>query len=336
MPFAAGRGPDGILSPHDTNPSSLAQEPLRGDVSGDCARRQPRRSQQRQPDLPRDRLQDPRHARCRDHARSIRSRQARRGPDQRTVRRLRHPAGQCLSRDLRRQARAADQGDREAEDPGRRPRCRPAGASSPTRPARSERSTTPSRRSSAAVLDRSPTIGVRGEYTQDFVKRLGFRDIEVIGCPSMFLRGDQLSVTKRVAEPRPRIADRVQPDPPGSSAMGPLVDLAHRALSEPATTSPQEIEALKLLLWGEDVYEHRRPDSPMPIHPRPPADPRRQDPVLRRSVAVDRLHARVRLQSSGPASTATSPPCSPGPRAYVLRARHADARAGALLRDPAP
>ena len=48
-----------------------------------------------------------------------------------------------------------------------------------------------------AVLDRSPSIGVRGEYTQDYLNQLGFRDVEVIGCPSMFLYGDRMTITKR-------------------------------------------------------------------------------------------------------------------------------------------
>ena len=88
----------------------------------------------------------------------------------------------------------------------------------------------------AAVLDRSPTIGVRGEYTQDYLQRLGFRDIEVIGCPSMFLRGDQLSVTKRVPSltPESRIAfnltRRVDRD-------GAARDLAHRSAIRTCATS---------------------------------------------------------------------------------------------------
>src|SRR5690606_27749609 len=38
----------------------------------------------------------------------------------------------------------------------------------------------------AAVLDHGPSIGVRGELTADYLRALGFRDVEVIGCPSMF------------------------------------------------------------------------------------------------------------------------------------------------------
>lgn len=112
-----------------------------------------------------------------------------------------------------------------------------------------------------AVLDRSPTIGVRGEYTQDYLQQLGFRDVEVIGCPSMFLRGDQLSVTKRVPSltPESRIAFNLTRR---VSEMGPLVT-SHTERYPNLRYIPQEIEALKLLLWHEDVYD-TPPDSPMP------------------------------------------------------------------------
>jgi hypothetical protein len=51
-----------------------------------------------------------------------------------------------------------------------------------------------------AVLDRSPSIGVRGEYTERYLRSLGFSDVEVIGCPSLFLHGPGLRVEKRVPE----------------------------------------------------------------------------------------------------------------------------------------
>ncbi|MGW0628556.1 polysaccharide pyruvyl transferase family protein [Streptomyces sp. NPDC002758] len=50
----------------------------------------------------------------------------------------------------------------------------------------------------SAVLDRSASIGVRGEFTEKYLKDMGFRDVEVIGCPSMFMWGKELAVHKRV------------------------------------------------------------------------------------------------------------------------------------------
>jgi hypothetical protein len=45
-----------------------------------------------------------------------------------------------------------------------------------------------------AVLDRSSAIGVRGEFTYEYLKSLGFNanEIEIIGCPSMFTFGKDL------------------------------------------------------------------------------------------------------------------------------------------------
>jgi hypothetical protein len=50
----------------------------------------------------------------------------------------------------------------------------------------------------SAVLDRSSSIGVRGEITRDYLKSLGFNDgqISVIGCPSMFYNGDEMKVER--------------------------------------------------------------------------------------------------------------------------------------------
>ncbi|WP_336112626.1 polysaccharide pyruvyl transferase family protein [Streptomyces sp. PTD9-10] len=50
----------------------------------------------------------------------------------------------------------------------------------------------------AAVLERSASIGVRGEFTEQYLRDMGFRDVEVIGCPSLFLYGSELDVRKRV------------------------------------------------------------------------------------------------------------------------------------------
>ena len=51
-----------------------------------------------------------------------------------------------------------------------------------------------------AVLDRSSSIGVRGECTAAYLNRLGFSEIDVIGCPSMFMNGGILPSPKRLAQ----------------------------------------------------------------------------------------------------------------------------------------
>ena len=51
-----------------------------------------------------------------------------------------------------------------------------------------------------AVLDHGPSIGVRGELTAEYLRSLGFRDVEVVGCPSMFAWGPDLRVERKVPE----------------------------------------------------------------------------------------------------------------------------------------
>ena len=43
------------------------------------------------------------------------------------------------------------------------------------------------------MLDHSSYIGVRGMCTGEYLKSLGFKSVEVIGCPSMFMNGPVLT-----------------------------------------------------------------------------------------------------------------------------------------------
>lgn len=48
-----------------------------------------------------------------------------------------------------------------------------------------------------AVLEKSPMLGLRGEFTGEYLKRLGFipeEDFTVIGCPSMYTFGSDLHI----------------------------------------------------------------------------------------------------------------------------------------------
>jgi Polysaccharide pyruvyl transferase len=118
-----------------------------------------------------------------------------------------------------------------------------------------------------AALDHAPSIGVRGELTQSYLEGLGFRDVEVIGCPSLFIDGRQLRVDKPgpVLAPDARVAINVSPY---VTAMGPIVR-RHVERYPNLRYIPQDIDTLELLLWG-GVGEDVPASEPRPIHPAHP------------------------------------------------------------------
>lgn len=101
-----------------------------------------------------------------------------------------------------------------------------------------------------AALTRSPSMGVRGEFTERYLRDLGFRgdEIDVIGCPSMFMYGPDLAVNQRAAALRPdsRIALNISPY---VKAMGPI-SLDHAARYPNLDYIAQDHLTLNLLLRG--------------------------------------------------------------------------------------
>lgn len=117
----------------------------------------------------------------------------------------------------------------------------------------------------SAVLDRSPSIGVRGEVTLDYLNGLGFRDVEVIGCPSLFMRGPDLEIQKRLPAlgRDARLAINVSPY---VEAMAPIVT-RHVERYPNLTYIPQDLDTLELLLWGPGrAHDAIAPTDPRPIH----------------------------------------------------------------------
>ena len=120
-----------------------------------------------------------------------------------------------------------------------------------------------------AVLDHSASIGVRGERTADYLRKLGFGadSVEVIGCPSMF----DLDHAGVIEKP-----DDLAPNDPMALTLSPYIPgvekfLAHNMASYPGITYlPQGRQDLRLLLWREPF-----PDYPSGL----PGDPRH--PVYR-------------------------------------------------------
>jgi hypothetical protein len=101
-----------------------------------------------------------------------------------------------------------------------------------------------------AVLNHSPSIGVRGEATRDYLKSLGFGDehVKVIGCPSMFMYGPNLKLEKKVESLSydSPIAFNVSPYVP---EMGPLSLYAAEHFPN-LVYMAQNIQTLELMLYG--------------------------------------------------------------------------------------
>lgn len=116
----------------------------------------------------------------------------------------------------------------------------------------------------AAVLDRSPSIGVRGEATQAYLNGLGFRDVEVIGCPSMFMWGPELRMERRA--PRLDATSRVAISiSPYRGKMGPIALDTYRRFPN-LTYYAQDLPTLELLLTGRP-FPDSKPDAKLPTHP---------------------------------------------------------------------
>ncbi len=115
----------------------------------------------------------------------------------------------------------------------------------------------------SAVLDRAPSIGVRGDLTDTYLRSLGFRDVEVIGCPSMFLYGEHLRVEKRHAslDRDARISMSVSPY---VASMGSVV-MSQVDRYPNLTYVAQDLDTLALLLLGESSRSMAEM-NPVPVH----------------------------------------------------------------------
>jgi hypothetical protein len=118
------------------------------------------------------------------------------------------------------------------------------------------------------VLDRSASIGVRGDFTKRYLVGLGFPEesIDVIGCPSLFLHGRDFTVEKKV--------DAVTTDSPLALNLTPEVHGIGAFATAQAERHPhltyvgQDANDLRLLLWGVP-FPHVH-DPLVPVHLRHP------------------------------------------------------------------
>jgi hypothetical protein len=99
-----------------------------------------------------------------------------------------------------------------------------------------------------AVLARSPSIGVRGEFTAGFLQSLGFsaNEIQIIGCPSAFLTEGISRLPDRAPSisSNANIAINLSPEVPGAALMAE----AHRTRYPNLTYIAQNLRDLRLFL----------------------------------------------------------------------------------------
>lgn len=125
------------------------------------------------------------------------------------------------------------------------------------------------RRFVGAVLERSASIGVRGEFTARYLGSLGFgsSQVEIIGCPSMFLTDGVMRVPTRVPEPtrERRVAINLTPKIDGIRTMAER----HRKMFPKICYVAQDSRDLRIFLQREWDTPLRDLDD-APITPRDP------------------------------------------------------------------
>lgn len=123
----------------------------------------------------------------------------------------------------------------------------------------------------SAVLDHGPSIGVRGALTERYLNSLGFSDVDVIGCPSLFRYGADLSVEK---DPAALSRDAAIAVSMTSSCARQIAALVNANLQRYPNLHyvAQDIKDLELLYWG-DTSEAAGTGADFPRH--------RSHPLLR-------------------------------------------------------
>lgn len=121
----------------------------------------------------------------------------------------------------------------------------------------------------AAVLERSSSIGVRGEFTAGFLKSLGFgsSQVEIIGCPSMFLTDGVTKVPQRAPNlhANSRIALNLSPHVQGVRELAERHRRSYRQINYIA----QDSRDLRMMLqrdWGAQPQDL----NTAPITPKDP------------------------------------------------------------------
>lgn len=122
----------------------------------------------------------------------------------------------------------------------------------------------------AAVLDRSASVGVRGEDTAAYLKRLGFGDehVDIIGCPSIFMHGPGPTVRPLSSNFTVDSSLAMSASPGTGQVMTPIL-LDHAQRFSRFRYIPQNSSDLNTMVWGEpdpqpnDISDLASIDSPL-------------------------------------------------------------------------
>ncbi len=116
-----------------------------------------------------------------------------------------------------------------------------------------------------AVLNKSTKLGLRGEITGAYLKRLGFReeeDFTPIGCPSLYLNGPKLEIRQTHIGPDSFVCYNTTDTTPGN-----VFEFVERSIAEFSDTHfmPQRRAELRLLYTGAPIVSNANPLYPRSI-----------------------------------------------------------------------
>ena len=104
-----------------------------------------------------------------------------------------------------------------------------------------------------AILEKSKSVGVRGELTFKYLSRIGFdeNEINVLGCPSIYLNGPEYNITSPEINNDSKIALNITP------SVKKYANFVEKTINKYKNYKyfMQDIVDLRLILFGEDLKD---------------------------------------------------------------------------------
>ena len=117
-----------------------------------------------------------------------------------------------------------------------------------------------------AVLEKSATIGVRGEVTKRYLESIGIDGgrVDVIGCPSLYTWGPDLRITKRVEQLKANSKISMNVDF-RVKGIGEIIE-KNAAMYRNMTSPVQDSKSARMIITGQDQFDMAKRDPLTPIH----------------------------------------------------------------------